>query len=139
MRHFWFCRNGLSTGFALWALPFWVYMQKVNHFKVHIFWEGHKILRNIHQIFDWQYIGQIIGGDFAKFCGLLRIYELYFAKSSITWLEYNWDQYRWMGLKIYFFFYILYASAISRENPIYHNYRRNLYRIKFVINVCVRN
>ena len=22
------------------------------------------------------YIGQIIGGDFAKFCGLLRIYEL---------------------------------------------------------------
>jgi hypothetical protein len=26
--------------------------------------------------FDWQYIGQIIGGDFAKFCGLFRIYEL---------------------------------------------------------------
>ena len=26
---------------------------------------------------DWQYIGQMIGGDFAKFCGLLRIYELY--------------------------------------------------------------
>ena len=44
-------------------------------FKVHIFWEGHKILRNFHQLFDWQ-IGQIIGGDFAKFCGLLRIYEL---------------------------------------------------------------
>ena len=42
--------------------------------KVHIFWEGHKILRNLHQLFDWQYIGQIIGGDFAKFCGLLRIY-----------------------------------------------------------------
>ena len=35
-----------------------------------VFWEG-------HQIFDWQYIGQIIGGDFAKFCGLLRIYEHY--------------------------------------------------------------
>ena len=37
--------------------------------KVHIFGEGHKIL---------QYIGQIIaiGGDFTKFCGLLRIYEL---------------------------------------------------------------
>ena len=30
----------------------------------------------ISTIFDWQYIGQIIGGDFAKFCGLLRIYEL---------------------------------------------------------------
>ena len=40
--------------------------------KVHIFWEGHKILRNLHQLFDWQYVEQIIGGDFAKFCGLLR-------------------------------------------------------------------
>ena len=30
-------------------------------FKVHIFWEGHKILRNLQQLFDWQYIGQIIG------------------------------------------------------------------------------
>ena len=34
-------------------------------------------MRNLHQLFDWQCIGQIIGGDFAKFCGLLRIYELY--------------------------------------------------------------
>ena len=25
---------------------------------------------------DWHYIGQIYGGDFAKFCGLLRISEL---------------------------------------------------------------
>ena len=38
--------------------------------------EGHKMLQNLHQLFDWQYIGQIIGGDFAKFCGFLRIYEL---------------------------------------------------------------
>ena len=44
--------------------------------KVHILWEGHKISRNLHQLFDWQYIGQIISGDYAKFCGLLRIYEL---------------------------------------------------------------
>ena len=27
-------------------------------YKVHIFWEGHKILRNLHLTFDWQYIGQ---------------------------------------------------------------------------------
>ena len=26
--------------------------------KVHIFWEGHKILRNLHLTFDWHYIGQ---------------------------------------------------------------------------------
>ena len=45
--------------------------------KVHILWEGHKILQNINLLFDWQYIGQIICGDFAKFCGLFRIYELY--------------------------------------------------------------
>ena len=53
--------------------------------KVHIFWEGHKILQNLRQLFDWQYIfilnatkimhsiNSTIGGDFAKFCGLLRI------------------------------------------------------------------
>ena len=34
--------------------------------KVHIFWEDHNILRNLQQLFDWQYIGQMIGGDFAK-------------------------------------------------------------------------
>ena len=57
--------------------------------KVHIFWEGHKILRNLHLTFDWQYIGQIIGGDFAKFCGLLRIYELYYKfPASKNWFLY---------------------------------------------------
>ena len=35
--------------------------------KVHIFLVGHKILQNLHQLFDWQYIGQMIGGDFAKY------------------------------------------------------------------------
>ena len=49
--------------------------------KVHIFWEGHTILRNLGQLFDWQYIGQKIGGDFAKLCGLLKIYELYYKRS----------------------------------------------------------
>ena len=52
-------------------------LEVASFFEVHIFLEGHKILRNLHQLFDWQYIGQIISGDFAKFCGLLRIYELY--------------------------------------------------------------
>ena len=44
--------------------------------KVHIFWEGHKILRNLHLTFDCMYSSQKLGEDFAKFCGLLRIYEL---------------------------------------------------------------
>ena len=34
-------------------------------------------MRNLHRRFDRYYIGQIYGGDFAKFYGLLRIYELY--------------------------------------------------------------
>ena len=43
-------------------------------------------MQNLHQSYDWQYIGQIIGGDFAKFCGLLRIYELYHAKNyGLKW------------------------------------------------------
>ena len=42
-------------------------------FKVPIFWEGHKILRNLHQLFVLCTASQIIGGDFAKFCGLHRI------------------------------------------------------------------
>ena len=34
-------------------------------------------MRNLHQLFVLCTASQIIGGDFAKFCGLLRIYELY--------------------------------------------------------------
>ena len=44
--------------------------------KVHIFWESHKILRNLPPTFDCMYYSQKLGEDFAKFCGLLRIYEL---------------------------------------------------------------
>ena len=46
-------------------------------FKVHIFWEGYKILQNLHQLFVLCTACQMNGGDFTKFCGLLRIYELY--------------------------------------------------------------
>ena len=62
---------------SIWGFGIWSWYLLFPLVKVHIFWEGYKILRNLHQLFDWQYIGQIIGGDFAKFCGLLRIYELY--------------------------------------------------------------
>ena len=48
-----------------------------NFSKVHIFWEGHKILRNLHLTFDYSTYSQKLGEDFATFCGLLRIYELY--------------------------------------------------------------
>ena len=28
----------------------------IDQYKVHIFWEGHKILQNLHLTFDWHYI-----------------------------------------------------------------------------------
>jgi hypothetical protein len=34
-------------------------------------------LQNLHQLFVLCTANQIIGGDFLKFCGLLRIFELY--------------------------------------------------------------
>ena len=55
-------------------------MQVINnlfYIKVHIFWEGHKNLRNLHCKFALCSNGQIYRGDFAKFWGHLRIYELY--------------------------------------------------------------
>ena len=50
------------------------YTQKYS--KVHIFWEGHKILRHLHRRFVLCSNDQIYGGVFANFCGLLSIYEL---------------------------------------------------------------
>ena len=40
-------------------------------------WEGHEILQNLHPTFDHSTYSQKLGEDFTKFCGLLRIYELY--------------------------------------------------------------
>jgi hypothetical protein len=60
--------------------------------KVHIFWEGQKILRNLHRRFVLCNASQIYRGNFAKFCSLLRIYELYspplFTKSD--YVIYEW-------------------------------------------------
>ena len=53
--------------------------------KVHIFWEGHNFFQNIHRRFVLCCSGQIYGGDLPKFCGLLRIYELYHHYSFYSW------------------------------------------------------
>ena len=37
------------------------------HSKVDIFWEGHKILRNLHQLFVLCTASQMIGEDFMAF------------------------------------------------------------------------
>ena len=60
-----------STFLIQWN--FWLPKKPV---KVHKFWERHKFLLNLHRRFVLCSNGQIHGGDFAKFCGFLRIYEL---------------------------------------------------------------
>ena len=47
-------------------------------------------MRNIQQVFVLCTASQMIGGDFAKFCGLLRIYELYLG--LIVWPKAFWDR-----------------------------------------------
>ena len=51
-------------------------------------------MRNLPLTFDWHYIGQIIGGEFAKFCGLLRIYELYSPHAIKQRLLLRWSALR---------------------------------------------
>ena len=48
--------------------------------KVHIFWEGYKILQNLHFTFVRCSASQKEGEDFAKFSGLFTIYELSIKK-----------------------------------------------------------
>ena len=67
-----------------------------------MFWEGHKIFWYLHQLFDWQYIGQIIRGDFAKFCGLLRIYELYKRLQWFWFSKFSCDKIIHYFLKVYY-------------------------------------
>ena len=57
--------------YVYWSSHMW----SIN--KVHIFCEGHKILRNLPLTFDSSTYSQKLGEDFAKLYGLLRIYELY--------------------------------------------------------------
>ena len=68
--------------------------------KVHIFWEGHKILRNLHRRFVLCSNGQIYGGCFAKMCGLLRIYELYYNVALHFW---SWARAFMLFLYLLFF------------------------------------
>ena len=67
---------------------FWIIFGNVNHLKVfdgniikvlksRFYEKDFEILQNHHLRFVLCSNGQIFGGDFIKFCGLLRIFELY--------------------------------------------------------------
>ena len=62
--------------------PFIIYDQ---FGKVRIFWEGHKILLNLHLNFVLCSASQKYGEDFVRFCGLLSTYELYLWLLISTW------------------------------------------------------
>ena len=60
-----FPKSGLEE-FCSHLLYFRILNQFLWSFKVHIFWEGHKILRNLHPRFVLRSNGQIYIGDFAN-------------------------------------------------------------------------
>ena len=75
------CQNQNSK----WRNFAMAFIQNLVSIKVHIFWEGHKTLRNLHHRFDRNYIGQIYSGDFAKNCEMW-LFSLFFwnvAKSAL--------------------------------------------------------
>ena len=61
-------------------------------------------MRNLHHRFVLSSNGQIYGRDFAKFCGLLRIYELYTKRSLV------------ISFLRYFYLAVLKHSSISFES-----------------------
>ena len=67
-------RKKQEAALSVIAEPKFVTLPHFFSIKVHIL--SHKILQNLHQLFVWHYIGQIIGGDLSKFFGLLKIHEL---------------------------------------------------------------
>ena len=42
----------------VFPFSFWKIIMVLNTYLIHIFWEGHTILQNLHLTFDWHYIGQ---------------------------------------------------------------------------------
>ena len=83
------------------------------HDKLHIFWEGHKILQNLQLTFDCMYCSQKLGEDLAKFCGLLRIYELYFTKRGKPILK--------IGLKSFIIFKVDHQMSKNWKKKFWHD------------------
>ena len=59
--------TALSKFFVIFAPRRWKLSYQI--IKVNLFWEGHKILRNLHQLFDWQYLHRT--NNWWRFCKIL--------------------------------------------------------------------
>ena len=44
--------------FEVFHVALW-HSLELTHYKVHLFWEGNKILGNLHLTFDWQYKSKV--------------------------------------------------------------------------------
>ena len=66
--------------------------------KVRIFWEGHKLLKNLHLNFVYSTYRQKKGEDFSKFCGLLRKAELYHLHVKYVYIISEVDRTFWLLL-----------------------------------------
>ena len=87
-------------------------------------------MQNLHRRFDVYYIGQIQGGDFAKFCDLLRIYELYSCSmdSKVIHLSFltsfsNFADFIAGLLTLHFFNNLFYYAAHTLYNTNFENKR----------------
>ena len=79
-------------------------------FKVHIFWEGHIILRNLHLTFDWHFIGQNYGEDFESFVAFSEYMN--FMKNIFTIAD-SWSELIFVSYFIHIeFFYSWYLYMI---------------------------
>ena len=99
-----------------WATPIWYRWQVLHCHKVHIFWKGQKILQNLHQLFVLCTASQVIDGDFAKFCGLLKLYELYQDMLHYT----NWmisSKKKYILLLDFFQVHAYIMASIEKEMP----------------------
>ena len=63
-----------------------------------VFFHPVRLLHPVCLIDTTEYIGQIYGRDFAKFCGLLRIYELYQAKKHSFAKKGRWNSFPCISL-----------------------------------------
>ena len=85
--------------------------RKLWDIKVHIFWDDHKILRNLHRRFDCYYMGQIYGGDFAKnLWPSQNIWTLSFNIHTYLSIRYQW-------VATFWHFQVLFLQRMNNTIP----------------------
>ena len=112
-------------------------MWRVSEVKVHIFWEGHKFLRNLHLRIALYSNGQIYGCDFTKCFGLLMNVQMPFL-----WLKSVFS----MPNKWFEVWQSMFKHPVSMYWSTQHNYCSEISTVEFLAdcrmyvfeqNICV--